>query len=80
MFFQLALLIAGFVVFIVGFGLVYRQGKKQGYGDGYCVGKCDGFKRGFVQGCNDRTSYCDYYDGQKTPGGIEISDTTTSAY
>jgi len=38
MFSELAVFIAGVVVFIVGFGLAYRQGKKQGYEKGYRIG------------------------------------------
>jgi len=48
MFSELAVFIAGVVVFIVGFGLAYRQGKKQGYEEGYSVGICNGYGQGYT--------------------------------
>jgi len=48
MFSELAVFIAGVVVFIIGFGLAYRQGKKRGYEDGYSVGICNGYGQGYT--------------------------------
>jgi len=75
MFSELAVFIAGVVVFIVGFGLAYRQGKKRGYEDGYSVGICNGYGQGYTTASENLL----YYPDNR---GIEIFteslDTTTS--
>jgi len=38
MFSELAVFITGVIVFVVGVGLAYRQGRKQGYEEGYRTG------------------------------------------